>query len=63
MLTRLPATLTECDEMIVRVEACEHEARRFHELAIECDCDQDLAVLYDRRARLVEGLIPPPRHG
>jgi len=50
-----PTTVAETEELIVRVEACKHDAAGLPELI--CDCNDTLAELYAIRA----ALIPEPR--
>jgi len=50
-----PTTLAETEELIVRVEACKHDAAGLPDLI--CDCNDTLDELYAIRA----ALIPEPR--
>lgn len=55
MIHERPATVSECDELIVRVEACRHDAADLPGLL--CECQDTLNELYALRA----ALIPEPR--
>ena len=51
MMHERPSTLAECDELIVRVEACKHDAAGQPELIR--DCNDTLNELYPIRAALI----------
>lgn len=59
MLTQRPTTIPECNEQIVRVDACLSEAARCHEWPVECSCMDQLEELHAIKTALSD--VPAQR--